>query len=259
MDTGSARLRRGQISMDEYQSLENFNDQELMVLLKSDQPGQRTAAARILGARHSIQAAQPLCDLLSSETALYTRIAVSEALGEIGSPALPFLVPLLGIIGQNQHQQHPVRGFYKKSFPLPRDIAARTITKIGPPALTELHTLLLYGERKSILESLDAIGFIAFYSGSRKSTPQLLELYQQSQADPLMVWKIIRALQSFPDSEVVEVLAKVIITSLIPEHRWEAVRSLGQLHLSIPEELVEQATHDPNSEVRAMCKLFLKR
>jgi hypothetical protein len=76
---------------------------------------------------------------------LYTKIAICEAIEAYGVSSLPYLVPLLGKIGNNQHKK---AGFYdldKKSYPLPRDIAARIIIRIGEPALPLLEDILLNG------------------------------------------------------------------------------------------------------------------
>lgn len=46
--------------------------------------------------------------------------------------------------------------------------------------------------------------------------------------DNLMIWKLIRALQSFKNIEALEILKKYI-DSDIKRHQWEARRSIEQI------------------------------
>ena len=46
--------------------------------------------------------------------------------------------------------------------------------------------------------------------------------------DNLMIWKLIRALQSFKNIEALEILKKYI-DSDIKQHQWEARRSIEQI------------------------------
>lgn len=191
---------------------------------------ERTAAARILGRRKDPSSIVPLCDALAVEKALYSRIAISEALGEIGIAALPFLVDLLGKIGQNQHQRLPGKNFNKIHYPLPRDIVARTIIKIGQPALPALEKVLQEGEKRRISEAIDAIGYIAFYTQDHTSLRSLLHCLERYRNDELIVWKIIRAFESYPMPEVMICLEKIRSGSKNQALVREAERSLRQLH-----------------------------
>jgi HEAT repeat protein len=135
MDKAAARTKRGQTSRQDDSLFSTLSNQELLDLINDVDAQKRTSAARLLGERKDTDAIPLLCERLKKETALYTRIAISEALGAIGDPAIPELIRLLGKVGNNQHHEVPKKGFYKKSYPLPRDIAARTIIKIGCSAL----------------------------------------------------------------------------------------------------------------------------
>ena len=68
-----------------------------------------------------------LCHQLAIEKKLYTKIALCETLAECAELSIEPLIGLLGRIGKNQETQIPEIGFYKVSYPLQRDIAARTI------------------------------------------------------------------------------------------------------------------------------------
>jgi len=116
----------------------NKSDIELIPLLKSNDPRERTSSATILGQRKSEKAIFALCEQLKNEKALYSKIAISETLGKIGKPTIKRLVKYLGKIGNNQHKTLPGKIFNKWSYSLPRDIIARTICKIGDSILVDL-------------------------------------------------------------------------------------------------------------------------
>ena len=61
---------------------------------------------------------------LKTEKKLYPKIELSELLCSCGQPAIKALIKQLGKIGNNQHKQIPNKQFQKKSYPLPRDLAA---------------------------------------------------------------------------------------------------------------------------------------
>jgi HEAT repeat protein len=258
MDKSAARIKRGQTSCLDDGLFCKLSDTELLNLLHDADAQKRTSAARMLGERKSTDAISCLCERLKHETALYTRIAISEALGAIGGPALAELVELLGQIGSNQHDELPQKGFYKKSYPLPRDIAARTIIKMGSLALKPLEKVVLEANRARALEAVDGIGHIAFYEKDTRSEAVLLATYEKARGDRVLQWKIVRAFQAFPSERVQGVLATVIGSHVCPELRWEAVRSLGQLGRAVPAEVLKCAQQDPCDEVRKMAQLFLK-
>jgi len=202
---------------------------ELILLLKKVNAQERTAAACILGVRNEKKAVKALCNALAGEKALYSKIAISDALGNIGVYALPGLIELLGMIGKNQHIIPSAGNFKKKSYPLPRDIAARTITKIGAPALAALESVAVNGTITRVSEAVDAIGFIAFYTNDRRSLKCLIQCMEKNAENELVTWKVIRALESFPCPEVEDILKKIIKSSKNKLLIQEAKRSLKQL------------------------------
>jgi hypothetical protein len=255
-ETHAAREKRGQTSDHFDRQFSGFPDEELIALCGGQDAQTRTAAANFLGARKCVAAVPILCERLKSEPALYPRIAVSLALGAIGESALEGLVMLLGRIGKNQHHELPKRGFYKKSFPLPRDLAARTIAKIGVPALPALEKVILAGDRIQVLEAIDGVGYIAFYHHNVRSESVLLNAFDRHRSDELVTWKIVRALQSFPSQRVRQLLIDIVRDDRIPQLRWEAVRSLGQQGSSIPTDVRCLIHRDGHAEVRAMATMF---
>ncbi|MFH1188583.1 MAG: HEAT repeat domain-containing protein [bacterium] len=223
----TAKRKRGFTTETENNLFIKKSDLELIHLLKSNNPKERTSAATLLGRRKSKRAISALCEQLKDERALYSKIAISEALGEIGLPSINNLIKYLGKIGTNQHKTLPKNIFCKWSYPLPRDIIARTICKVGDSALADLNRVLSKGDRKQIYEAIDAIGFISFYSGNKILFESLIELLSKYKDDEIIEWKIIRALSAFPNKKSENFLLNLFKTSQKPALKWETIRSLG--------------------------------
>jgi HEAT repeat protein len=257
-DKATARAMRGQTTLEEDNLFLVYSDQELFGLINDVDARNRTSAAKLLGVRKCIDAIPILCERLKLEEALYSRIAICNALGVIGEQSIPALIDLIGKIGSNQHESLPEQGFYKRSYPLPRDLAVRTIIRIGVPALRPLEHVVLTADRYQRLEAIDGIGQIAFYEGDLSSEPVLLKAYKKYSSDQIVAWKIIRAFQAFPTGKVRELLEVIIRSNPRPELRWEAVRSLGQHRRNVTEDLLELSQNDVDGEVRKISKLFLK-
>ena len=132
------RQKRGQVSREEIEKFNEVSVEELKGLLNSNDPQKRTIGATLIGKRKYVNLIPSLCCTLEKEKSLYPRIAISEALSEIGEPAVASLVSLLGKVGNNQEKELPLKYFNKKNYPLARDIVARTLVKIGKPAINEL-------------------------------------------------------------------------------------------------------------------------
>ena len=228
MDKQEAREKRGEASESELKKYSGYSEEELIELLSSKLPVERTAAAVLLGNRKSIPAVNPLCKQLATEKALYSKIAISETLGKIGEPAVLPLIGLLGKIGRNRHIEVPEGEFKKKSYPLSRDIAARTITKIGLPAIKYLEEVILTGKREVITEALDAYGWIVFYNGG-VSEKVIIEAFNKYVEDELLSWKTIRAMQAFNSPKIIDILRDAVSNSNVPARKTEALRSLKQI------------------------------
>jgi HEAT repeat protein len=256
-DKTAARIKRGQTSRQEDSAFSMLSDQELFALIDDNDAQKRTSAIRLLGERQNSAAVHLLCERLKKEPALYTRIAISEALGKIGAPAIPELIRLLSQVGHNQHDALPLKGFYKKSYPLPRDIVTRTLIKIGRPALQPLEQVVLAADRPRLLEAVDGIGHIAFYQKDLSSETVLLGTYSKYPDDPVILWKIVRALQAFPSERARRLLETVICASVYPALRWEAVRSLGQQGGKASAEVMSCIEQHACAEVKEMARIFL--
>ncbi len=211
--------------IEEYQKLD-FSS--LAEKLKSPLPTERTAAARVLSKYKTEECALILTHALIKETKIYSKIAISESLGNLGIISIKYLLPLLGKIGTNQHKTIAEEKFRKKSFPLPRDIVSRTITKIGEEALVPLEEFICNEDDSTISEALDAYGFIIFYSKQKRDSSILIRLYCKTQ-NLFIKWKIIRALESFTDNESISLLENVLKDQTCVILHKEAERSLTQI------------------------------
>ena len=118
----------------------------------------------------------------------------------------------------------------KSNYPLPRDIIARTIIRIGEVALSDLEEIIKLGERDQILEAIDAIGFITFYSLNDRSLPFLWQVLEKYPNDALLTWKVVRAFESFPDTEVISFLKQILDQNKLIGITNEARRSLTQIN-----------------------------
>lgn len=253
-----AKEKRGFTTESENRLFAHRLDDELILLLKSDNPKERTSAAVILGKRKSEKAITALCEQLKNERALYSKIAIAEALGKTGKPAIYELIKCLGEIGTNQHKNLPDQLFNKWSYPLPRDIVARTICKMGDGVLEELYKVLAHEDKRQISEAIDVIGFISFYSKNKVSLEVLITALEEYGNDEIIKWKIIRALSAFPGVRSEKILLDILTTEKRPELRWEAVRSLGLICENVPQEL-SQARNDSNENVRKMAGLAIEK
>ncbi|MCK5129447.1 MAG: hypothetical protein KAQ68_06330 [Clostridiales bacterium] len=219
---------RGYIKDYELTPYEDYTKQQLINMLKSCKATERTIAARLIVKFKDVDTIDALISALISEKKLYTKIALSESLGECGAPASSILIEHLGKIGNNQHKQLPDKPFGKNNYPLPRDIIARTICKIGKPAIPSLRECLNSGEYIQVLEAVDAVGFISYYENDSSATDDIMHLFLKYENANLMIWKLLRCLQSFNDTDVISLLQKYLVSD-IKQLKWEATRSLEQI------------------------------
>jgi HEAT repeat protein len=255
------REKRGQISPEDTLPYIELSTEDLIAMLNENNPQERTISAVILGKREDENAIKPLCKALENEKSLYSKIAISETLSQIGEPAVLCLIELLGEIGKNQETELPLKYFRKKSFPLVRDMAARTLVRIGKPATPYLMDVLENGIEFKIQQAIDALGAIAAKTGDKRAlTPLIAHMEQvenagiaESDNDQLTLWKIIRALSGFQNSkEAITPLIVILKSDYDPPVVWEALRSLGQIQIATHEilRLVESFLNNKEPEIR---------
>ena len=180
-------------------------------LLKSKLPAERTLGARLLSKNSDLSAIYYLTEALKTEKKLYTKIEICNSLVSFGKDSVVHLIGLLGKIGNNQHTKVPETIFKKNSYPLPRDIAGRTLIRIGPKTIPDIIKVLEDNDLKKVGEAIDILGFICFYE-PRKNVSQFLEKCYYSNIDSdLIKWKIFRAMSAFPECE--SFLEKQLVSS----------------------------------------------
>lgn len=121
------------------------------------------------------------------------------------------MIPFLGKIGGNQHKSLPDRVSQKKSYPLPRDIIARSLAKMPPGVFPVLLQVLQGDDAEKICEILDAVGFMAFYH-PELSTPEhakvVFAMMERYPSHELLLWKAIQCLCAFPLQNTERLLQK---------------------------------------------------
>ncbi len=171
-------------------------------LLESKLPTDRTLGARLLIKQPDLQAITCLITASQAEKKLYPRLEICNSLLSYGQAAVLPLIAVLGKIGNNQHRIVPVADFKKVSYPLPRDLAARTLIRIGTVALPDLLTALKSTDIVQLSEAIDAIGFICFYDYQPKVFEQLENCFYRNAHSELIQWKIFRAMSAFSESSL---------------------------------------------------------
>lgn len=212
MKSSQEQLRnRGYATPEEIERYRGKSQRELLALLDHKDAVPRTAAASLLQMtpETEIPIAVALVQRLSIEKCLYTRLAICEALEKGDRETTLQMIPFLGKIGTNQHKKLPDRVSQKKSYPLPRDIIARSLAKMPPEVFPILLHVLQENDPEIICEVLDAIGFMAFYH-LQLSTPEHAEavfaVIERYQDNRLLLWKAIQCLCAFPSQKTERLL-----------------------------------------------------
>lgn len=228
------REKRGQIT-DEYLSqFKELSNEIIIQMLKDNNPQKRTAAAKILGKTPNSKNVTILCGAMKNEKAIYSRIAMSESLGEMGEIAVPNLIELLGKIGNNQEKELPTKYFKKKNFPLQRDLAARTLVKVGKPALPYLiQTITSTPDVFTKEQAVDAIGGITYKTRDQSAVDTIIQTIHENTNNPdntLLLWKCVRALSGFQKNRrAFDMLMEMLEHETKPPILWETIRSLGKV------------------------------
>ncbi len=138
------------------------------------------------------------------------------------------MIGCIGHIGNNQYRVPPDKVSAKKSFPLPRDIIARSLGRMDISVFPALQRCLKESScREQISELLDAVGYMVFYHPELAAADNLqpvLALESPYSQDPLILWKMILCLSAFPSAD-----AKTVLLNYAQEQSilgMEAQRSL---------------------------------
>lgn len=195
MKTDDERLsKRGFLAVGAEMPYQHIDSEQLLLWLASDVPIERTRAARVIAAKQDGVFIKPLIAALIVERKLYSKLGICDALVSFGEDSILPLTHQLGRIGSNQYKDIADKPFKKDSYPLPRDIAARTLIRIGVSALPALFDVVKNGGVNQISEAIDAVGFINFYENEPECFDWLESCYYSYEDNELIRWKIVRAM-----------------------------------------------------------------
>ncbi|MGQ7875213.1 HEAT repeat domain-containing protein [Bacillus sp. 1A] len=232
MKSSDSQLKsRGKITSKDLQQYSNHTQIELFEMLKSKEAFKRTIAVNILSEKYDLtdDLIRLFLHTLKQEKKLYTKIELCDALSKGNVQSAKIMVEYLGQIGNNQHIVLPTNGFNKKSYPLPRDIIARTLAHMKEEIIPVLMDVLKTNNIPAIREAIDAIGFICFYNKIHSNTQiidALILCLGNNFNDNIIRWKLVRAFESFNDINVIKTLMEIEQNDSQLVIRNEAKRSL---------------------------------
>lgn len=221
---------RGFITDKEIIKYSHLSYDDIIAYIQSNVPIERTIAAKLISKNKNILFISPLINALLVEKKLYSKIAISEALGNLGDVSIIECIPYLGKIGNNQYKTLPNKPFEKSNYPLPRDIMARTICKAGNTAIPILLENLDTKNIKQLSEGIDALGYISYYQKNTLAKEYILNLTNQYKENDLILWKLVRALQAFHSNDVIKHLRLIMEQTDVQQLKWETKRSLLQIN-----------------------------
>lgn len=206
--------------------------EELIKGLRSS-PQYRSACIRRLALKYHSKPdfTLTLLKLLQKEKALYTKIEIQNQLSVYGNIA--DMCQYLGMIGTNQYKTIPARSSLKKSYPLPRDIIARSLANINIQRFDEFYNLLPTLTVSQFQEAIDALGYLCFYHPqiiTDEIYTFILDCFTKHQDNHLIIWKLITCLSSFHMSY--DFLLTLQKTQKHPTILEEVERSLKLIHRS---------------------------
>jgi len=225
----SSLKKRGYLPEKDLKYYINKPETELSALLDSNLAHERTAAVRILSKTRGNKYLGYFINMLKSEGKLYPKIELCKAIECSGASAIPLLIENLGKIGRNQHRKIALIDTGKKTFPLPRDIAARILIRMGKQVFPYVKNILNQGDYYQKLEAIDVIGHITWTASDYSCETLLINLYENCGNDDLMKWKLIRSFQSFISDPVLQILEYEIGSGKNETLRIEAERSRARL------------------------------
>lgn len=222
---------RGYTTIEDINEYTDLNKSELLELLKSKEPHKRTIAINLLSNKSQLDnnIINLFCNMLLYENKLYTKIELCNALSKASIESAKIMVNYLGAIGKNQYKELPDKKFNKKSYPLPRDIVARTLAHMGIEVLSELLKILKLNNIVAIREAIDAIGFICFYNSNvhdKEIINDLISCFNTYIEDDIIRWKMVRAFESFNTKLIIDMLTNIEQNDEKEIIRIEAKRSL---------------------------------
>ena len=220
------RRDRGEVTQTDIDPYLVMSTDELLCKLRSPTSTIRTCASTVLGNHKEPKVIAALCQQLKIEKMLYCRIAISDSLVDIGSLSVQPLLALLGKVGHNQEKDIPQKGFNKTSYPLPRDIAARTLCRMGVSILPEVFGFLESDRHPfEVEQAIDVIGHIVYTEKPNINPKILIQLSEKYIEFPMIQFKITRSFSGFTDNQAKKFLYNRLKSSDVG-FQFEAARSL---------------------------------
>lgn len=211
----------------------NLSKIELIRLLEDKDPVMRSIGARVISQTYNMDE-EEIVDILlkcvEKEKKLYTRLELCKALEKGNQVTAKMMTEYLGKIGTNQHKELPQRSSLKKSYPLARDLMARSLGKMSPEIMPVLIEVLESHDEEKIAEVIDAIGYLLFYNKSIVTTyymQKIFDVMEQYTDKEIIVWKCITCLSCFSFGENIKYLNDIIKknkNSLLVEEAKRALR-----------------------------------
>ncbi|WP_315120582.1 hypothetical protein [uncultured Clostridium sp.] len=233
MKSSDADLRkRGFITTEDINEFQQCSNSELILLINSPNSIERSAAINLLSNRFYIEDldfVKILLERLCIEKCLYTKIEICNALQKGGIKTAEQMLHYLGRIGKNQHLCLPEKVSKKKSYPLPRDIIARTLGKMDCRILPVLFDVLKSNNQEKISEVIDAIGFSLFYNSNYDNEyffKSIIDTLNKYLENDLIFWKCVICLSSFRTQGSIEALNQILNSNKNDIIKCETKRSI---------------------------------
>jgi len=240
MKSSKDQLRnRGYVTLEDIEIYNSFSKSKLIELLESKESYIRTIGVNLLSTKFELDnyMVNLFCNMLVTEKNLYTKIELCNALSKTQVNSIKIMLNYLGVIGNNQYKELPEKLFTKKSYPLPRDIIARTLAHMNIEILPELLWVLKSNDIFTVREVIDALGFICYYNSSNFNEAVLQGLIlcmNKHHEDYIIRWKIVRSLESFNSNIALDILTDVAENDPIEIIRDEAKRSISIINKKYP-------------------------
>lgn len=204
--------KRGMIEQSDIDKIMSLSYSKLMDLVNAKLPAERSAAIHLLSDKVGCDKEdfiEILLIRLSIEKSLYTKIEICNALEKGKVKTARRMVEYLGCIGNNQHKCLPDKVSKKISYPLPRDIIARSLAKMDRSILPVLIEVLRSENETKISEVIDAIGFLVFYHqelATIETLNYLIDVMNIYSNNDVVVWKCVLCLSAFPVQKSIDIL-----------------------------------------------------
>ncbi|MGL4338471.1 MAG: HEAT repeat domain-containing protein [Turicibacter sp.] len=228
--------KRGYFTSEDLIVFQQYFHDDLIFFVSSTIAMERCMAIYLLG--HQIQTddldfVQLLLKRLAVENCLYPKIEICKVLEKGGLKTATLMINELGCIGKNQHKIVPATISKKSSYPLPRDIIARTLAHMDISILPVLLEVLKSADEVKISEVIDAIGFLLFYHPASVQDDcfvAIVNTCHHYKDNDLIVWKCAQCLAAFKTDDSISVLTALRHSTNHMTIKKEAIRSLDLIY-----------------------------